>query len=219
MFGLPKIFGKPTGGDGSWIDLENIDTIEQNQYRWRDHNYLASDGRLCSFIEKKLLDIAEKQDTNLKRLRRTNKEVSSNCILLSCADSSLKITRMKNKRLRTFYERQNRRLDDCLEVKTLVQNVVGNHLGRISLRTSEGGELETPRPVQGTRRLLESYFSVQQEQVDRSAKIRSTKVSFTLILLVAIGVAVYYSFPLTPVGYLVVCIINLLYTGMVLIIH
>jgi hypothetical protein len=137
--------------------------------------------------------------------------------------SQLKKT--KNKKLRKFYENQNERLDDWLEVNAIVKALSDDILESFDPRDHDGdGIAEGGGALQDTQGRVEPFLP-DEEQEKRRVGRRNAKwaininVIANVLLLIAKGIAAGYSSSLSLIASLVDSALDLLCTAIVFTTH
>jgi len=132
--------------------------------------------------------------------------VSYNYLKIVYTDSSTQLKKIKNKKLRKFYEEQNDRLDDWLEVNAIVKALSDDILESFDPRDDNGdGIAEAGGALQDTQGCVEPFLP-QEEQDKRRLARRNAKwaiyinVTANIILLIAKGVAALSSSSLSLVA-------------------
>jgi len=125
------------------------------------------------------------------------------------------------KRVRQFYENQNQRLDDWLEVNAIVKALADDILESFDPRDDNGdGVAEGGGGLQDTEGCVEPFLPKEEQEKRRIAR-RNAKWAINLniianiILLIAKGVAALYSSSLSLIASLVDSTLDLLCIGIV----
>lgn len=131
------------------------------------------------------------------------------------------IKNIKSKKTRQFYELQNRRLDDWLEVDAIVKALSDDILESFDPRDDNGdGVFEGGGGLQDTQGCVEPFLPDEEREKRRIGR-RNAKwaininVIANIILLVAKGIASFYSSSLSLIASLVDSALDLLCTGIV----
>jgi cation diffusion facilitator family transporter len=130
----------------------------------------------------------------------------------------LKLKCVPNKKLRAFYEEQNRRLDDWLEVDMVVSSLADDIVDSMHPRDTDGdGVAEERGPLGSSGEDLEPFLPEEErENRRRSAKHARWAINLNVIvnvlLLAAKGVAALYSHSLSLIASLVDSALDLLCT-------
>jgi hypothetical protein len=121
--------------------------------RFRDLLDVAIDRRRGLEIKRKLREAIESD--RLERYRKSNEELKQ----------------IKNKKLKKFYEQQNERLDDWLEIDTLIMSVADDVLDSMNPRDMDhDGVAETGGALQGTGENIEPLLPDDERQRRRRAR-------------------------------------------------
>ncbi|RDW92467.1 cation diffusion facilitator-like protein [Coleophoma crateriformis] len=202
MAGKRGIHGKPTD-EQIRRDLEQGRPRSDRKYRFRDHGYLEPDDQRRVEFKKKLM--AGVDCSNLESFRKSDEELK----------------KIKNKKVRQFYEVQNQRLDDWLEVNAIVKALSDDILESFDPRDENGdGVFEGGGGLQDTQGCVEPFLP-EEEQEKRRIERRNAKwaininVLANIILLVAKGIASFYSSSLSLIASLVDSALDLLCTGII----
>ncbi|KAF1933526.1 uncharacterized protein M421DRAFT_199459 [Didymella exigua CBS 183.55] len=132
------------------------------------------------------------------------------------SEESLKT--IKNKKVRSFYEEQNNRLDDWLEVDMIVTSLADDILDSMHPRDTDGdGVVEERGPLGNSGEALEPFLpDDERERRAKSAKhVRwaiNINVAVNILLLAAKGVAAIWSSSLSLIASLVDSALDLLCT-------
>jgi hypothetical protein len=125
------------------------------------------------------------------------------------------------KKIRRFYENQNQRLDDWLEVNAIVKALADDILESFDPRDDNGdGVAEGGGGLQDTEGCVEPFLPEEEQEKRRIAR-RNAKwaininVVANIILLIAKAVAALYSSSLSLIASLVDSALDLLCTGIV----
>ncbi|KAL3422328.1 cation efflux family protein [Phlyctema vagabunda] len=184
-------------------DVEEGKPQNDRKYRFRDNGYLEPDDQRRVEFKTKLLHGVDRD--NLEAFRKRDGELKE----------------IKNKKLRKFYEGQNDRLDDWLEVDALVKALSDDILESFDPRDDNGdGVAEGGGGLQDTQGCVEPFLPDEEQEKRRKAR-RDAKwaininVVANIILLVAKGVASLYSSSLSLIASLVDSALDLLCTGIV----
>ncbi|ATZ46697.1 hypothetical protein BCIN_02g00740 [Botrytis cinerea B05.10] len=183
-------------------DLEQGRPSKDRKYRFRDHGPLEPDDRRREEFKMKLLDGVK--SSSLEDFRKKDEELKE-----------------MPKSVRSFYEEQNNRLDDWLEVNALVQALADDILESFDPRDDNGdGVAEGGGALQDTQGFVEPFLP-DAEQQKRQKSRRSAKwaininVIANIILLAAKAVAAFYSSSLSLIASLVDSALDLLCTVIV----
>lgn len=131
------------------------------------------------------------------------------------------LKQIKNKALRKFYETQNSRLDDWLEVNAIVKYVSDDVLESFDPRDDNGdGVAEGGGALQDTGGLLEPFLPQEEQEKRRNAEKKARwainiNVIANVILLVAKCIAAFYSSSLSLIASLADSALDLLCTGII----
>lgn len=139
--------------------------------------------------------------------------------------TSKQLQKIKNKKLRKFYEEQNDRLDDWLEVNAIVKALSDDILESFDPRDDNGdGIAEGGGALQDTQGCVEPFLP-EEEQEKRRIGRRNAKwaininVIANIILLIAKGVAALQSSSLSLIASLADSALDLLCTAIVFTTH
>jgi len=151
--------------------------------------------------------------------------VPYNYLEIVYTNSSTQLKKIKNKKLRKFYEEQNDRLDDWLEVNAIVKALSDDILESFDPRDDNGdGIAEAGGALQDTQGCVEPFLP-QEEQDKRRLARRNAKwaiyinVTANIILLIAKGVAALSSSSLSLVASLADSALDLLCTAIIFTTH
>ncbi|OCL06127.1 hypothetical protein AOQ84DRAFT_432751 [Glonium stellatum] len=132
--------------------------------------------------------------------------------------SDQQLKEISNKRVRKFYEDQNERLDDWLEIDTLVMALADDVLDSMNPRDMDhDGVAETGGPLQGSGERVECFLPDEEREKRRKAARNATwainiNVIANVLLLVAKCVAAGFSSSLSLIASLVDSALDLLCT-------
>jgi hypothetical protein len=136
-------------------------------------------------------------------------------------DDTSQLKRIKNKKVRKFYELQNERLDDWLEVNAIVRALADDILESFDPRDDNGdGVAEGGGGLQDTQGCVEPFLP-EEEQEKRRAGRRNARwaininVIANILLLLAKAVAAFYSSSLSLIASLVDSALDLLCTAII----
>ncbi|ESZ94127.1 hypothetical protein SBOR_5481 [Sclerotinia borealis F-4128] len=189
-------------------DLEEGKPSEDRKYRFRDHGPLEPDDRRRMEFKKKLLDGVE--SSSLEGFRKKDNEAYC-----------LRLLKEMPKSVRIFYEDQNNRLDDWLEVNAIVQALADDILESFDPRDDNGdGVAEGGGALQDTQGFVEPFLpDAEQEKRQKARKKAKWAININvfanIILLTAKCVAAFYSSSLSLIASLVDSALDLLCTVIV----
>lgn len=183
-------------------DVEEGRPQQDRKYRFRDNAQLEPDDQRRVEFKKKLLDSAN--SSRLEDFRTGDEELKK-----------------MPKRVRRFYENQNQRLDDWLEVNAIVKALADDILESFDPRDDNGdGVAEGGGGLQDTEGCVEPFLPEEEQEKRRIAR-RNAKwaininIIANIILLIAKGVAALYSSSLSLIASLVDSMLDLLCIGIV----
>jgi hypothetical protein len=125
------------------------------------------------------------------------------------------------KRIRRFYEEQNQHLDDWLEVNAIVTALADDILESFDPRDDNGdGIAEGGGALQDTQGFVEPFLPDEEQEKRQKARKSATRaininVIANILLLIAKGVAAFYSSSLSLIASLVDSALDLLCTVIV----
>ncbi|CAF9940091.1 MAG: hypothetical protein HETSPECPRED_002162 [Heterodermia speciosa] len=181
-------------------DLESAISSTRRKPRFRDIVNLAVESNLHGELKRKLKDGIDREA--LERYRKSVEEIKQ----------------IKNKKTRGFYEEQNERLNDWLEVDTLVMHMADDVLDSMNPQDLDGdGVAELGGALKNTGGDIEPLLP-QDERENRRKGERNAKwaininVIANILLLVAKVVAAFSSSSLSLIASLVDSALDLLCT-------
>ncbi|KAI4220996.1 MAG: hypothetical protein L6R36_007210 [Xanthoria steineri] len=181
-------------------DLENAISSGRKGNRFRDVARVALTNDYHSQLKKKLTE--DVQRGSLEKYRMSAEDIKE----------------LKNKKVRKFYENQNERLNDWLEVDTVVMSIADDVLDSMNPQDLDGDGIAERRGVlhdTGDRihEMLPDDERERRRKADRNAKWAiNINVIANVILLVAKGIAAGYSSSLSLIASLVDSALDLLCT-------
>jgi hypothetical protein len=197
---------------------------KDRKYRFRDHENLDPDDQRRVTFKKKLIQSVDRSD--LEKYRKSNEEASS--FDLETRDGDAKNDQLKNikdKKVRAFYEEQNERLDDWLEVNAIVKALSDDILESFDPRDDNGdGIAEGGGGLQDTEGCVEPFLPPEEQEKRRIAR-RNAKwaininILANILLLIAKAIAAGYSSSLSLIASLVDSALDLLCTFIVYMTH
>lgn len=216
-------FKKPADSEQLRKDLENGRPQKDRKYRFRDavDGQLEPDDQRRVEFKQKLLEGCD--GDRLEEFRLDDEHVCISGPAAACLSTGLTVSQLKKmpKKLRRFYENQNERLDDWLEVNALVRALADDILESFDPRDDDrDGIAEEGGALQDTQGYVEPFLP-QEEQDKRRLGRRNAKwaininVIANIILLIAKAVAAVYSSSLSLIASLVDSGLDLLCTGIV----
>jgi divalent metal cation (Fe/Co/Zn/Cd) transporter len=192
-------------GADSYQDSRRVDDIETgtlgpNRARFRDVVNATINRKRCQDIKKQLLAAPGRH--TFEKFRMSNDELKT----------------IKNKQVRRFYEKQNEKLDDWLEIDTLVLALADDVLDSMHPEDLDhDGVHERGGPLRDTNESIEPFLP--QEERDKRIKSRrrsrwaiNINVVANILLLIAKCVAIVYSDSLSLLASLVDSALDLLCT-------
>jgi hypothetical protein len=197
---------------------------QDRKYRFRDNSKLDPDDQRRVEFKTKLLDgVAH---SKLEEYRKSDSEA---CFLRSDSHNKLltynQLKKIRNKKLRKFYENQNERLDGWLEVNAIVKALSDDILESFDPRDDNGdGIAEGGGALQDTEGRVEPFLP-DEEQEKRRIGRRNAKwaininVIANILLLIAKGIAAGYSSSLSLIASLADSALDLLCTAIVFTTH
>ncbi|KAM3068877.1 hypothetical protein ACMFMG_004051 [Clarireedia jacksonii] len=183
-------------------DLESGRPAKDRKYRFRDNGRLEPDDQRRVEFKKKLLESVKRSD--LESFRKSDEELKH-----------------IPKHIRRFYEGQNEHLDDWLEVNAIVTALADDILESFDPRDDNGdGIAEGGGALQDTQGFVEPFLPDEEQEKRKKARKSATRaininVLANILLLVAKGVAAFYSSSLSLIASLVDSALDLLCTVIV----
>ncbi|KAE8448497.1 hypothetical protein EG329_009378 [Mollisiaceae sp. DMI_Dod_QoI] len=181
---------------------------QDRKYRFRDNGILEPDDQRRVLFKKKLLESVEGSEY-MQDFRKSNEQLK----------------KIKNKKLRKFYEAQNERLDDWLEVNAIVKALSDDILESFDPRDDNGdGIAEGGGALQDTQGRVEPFLPEEEQEKRRVAR-RNAKwaininVIANIILLAAKGIAALSSSSLSLIASLADSALDLLCTAIIFTTH
>lgn len=137
---------------------------------------------------------------------------------------NFQVKKISNKKVRQFYQTQNKKLNDWLEVNAIVKAISDDILESFDPRDDNGdGIAEGGGALQDTARCVEPSLPQEQEKIwigRRNAKWAiNINVVANIILLIAKAVATFYSSSLSLIASLADSALDLLCTAIVFTTH
>ncbi|KAF2659048.1 hypothetical protein K491DRAFT_226519 [Lophiostoma macrostomum CBS 122681] len=182
------------------VDLENGNghhTSSTPRTRFKDAVEATMDKKRAQEMKRKLLNSVDHK--GLEKFRKSDEKLKA----------------IQKKKVRRFYEEQNRRLDDWLEVDMIVMSVADDVLDSMAPRDLDhDGVAEERGPLHDTEENIESFLPDDERErrrkADRNAKWINVIVN--ILLLAAKGVAAIWSSSLSLIASLVDSALDLLCT-------
>lgn len=224
---------KPKGGkrEHEYLrkDLEEGRPQEDRKYRFRDNGKLDPDDQRRLEFKNKLIDSVE-SSKGLEDFRKSEEDVrfplssttsktEANCTFPT------QLKKLPNKKLRRFYEAQNDKLDDWLEVNAIVQALSDDILESFDPRDDDGdGIAEGGGALQDTLGHVEPFLPESEQEKRRVAR-RNAKwaininVIANILLLIFKGIAATQSSSLSLIASLADSALDLLCTAIVFTTH
>ncbi|KAL9593480.1 MAG: hypothetical protein Q9219_007533 [cf. Caloplaca sp. 3 TL-2023] len=199
--GSHKSNGRP--GSSRPDDLENAVSSSRKHHRFYDVARVAMTNDYHAQLKRKLTD--DVQRGSLEQYRKSAEEMQQ----------------IKNKKVRQFYESQNERLNDWLEVDTVVMSIADDVLDSMNPQDLDGdGIAERRGALHDTGDRIQEMLPEEEREKRRKAE-RNAKwaininVIANIILLAAKGVAAMFSSSLSLIASLVDSALDLLCTVIV----
>jgi len=189
-------------------DVEDTRPQKDRKYRFRDHaGKLDQDDQRRVQFKELLLESVD--NSHMEDFRKSDEELK----------------KIKNKKVRTFYTKQNERLNDWLEVDAIVKALSDDILESFDPRDDNGdGIFEGGGALQDTEGRVEPFLPDGEQERRRIAR-RDAKwaiyinVIANIILLIAKGVAAFSSSSLSLLASLADSALDLLCTAIVFTTH
>ncbi|KAL8850876.1 MAG: hypothetical protein Q9221_004189 [Calogaya cf. arnoldii] len=181
-------------------DLESAISSSRKTSRFRDVARVAIENDYHTYLKQKLTD--DVQRGSLEKYRMSAEDIKE----------------LKNKKVRQFYENQNERLNDWLEVDTVVMSIADDVLDSMNPQDLDGDGVAERRGAlhhQGDRihEFLPDDERERRRKAERNAKWAiNINVIANVFLLIAKGVAAGYSSSLSLIASLVDSALDLLCT-------
>ncbi|MCJ1378312.1 hypothetical protein MMC17_001409 [Xylographa soralifera] len=180
-------------------DLENGKPPQPQKHRFKDIANLALEDSRTRELKKALREGIE--NDHLEKFRKTEDELKA----------------IKNKKVRQFYENQNSRLNDWLEVDTLVKSVADDVLDSMNPDADHDGIAERQGALQGAGENIEELLPEDEREKRRKEKQQARwtiniNVIANIVLLTGKLVAAFYSNSLSLIASLVDSALDLLCT-------
>ncbi|KAL8726182.1 MAG: hypothetical protein Q9181_006153 [Wetmoreana brouardii] len=181
-------------------DLESAISSTRNSKRFQDVAHLAMNNDYHAQLKQKLTDDVKRG--SLESYRKSDNEIKE----------------IKNKKIRKFYETQNERLNDWLEVDTVVMSIADDVLDSMHPQDLDGDGIEERRGAlhdTGDRihEMLPDDEREKRRKAERNAKWAiNINVIANIVLLTAKGIAAGYSSSLSLIASLVDSALDLLCT-------
>ena len=138
-------------------DLESAISFSRTRNRFRDAARVATTNSYHSHLKHQLLDTVNRG--NLEKYRKLEHELKD----------------IKNKNIRTFYEAQNERLNDWLEVDTIVTSIADDVLDSMNPQDLDGdGVAERRGALVDAGERIEGFLPDEEKEKRRKAQ-RSAK--------------------------------------------
>ncbi|KAL8779157.1 MAG: hypothetical protein Q9213_007083 [Squamulea squamosa] len=181
-------------------DLESAISSGRKDNRFRDVAHLTMSNEYHTQLKRKLTE--DVQRGSLEKYRKSAEEIK----------------KIKNKKVRQFYEAQNERLNDWLEVDTVVTSIADDVLDSMNPQDLDGdgvAEIRGALHHQGDRihEMLPDDEREKRRKAERNAKWAiNINVIANIVLLIAKGIAAGYSQSLSLIASLVDSALDLLCT-------
>ncbi|KAL8728477.1 MAG: hypothetical protein Q9166_005375 [cf. Caloplaca sp. 2 TL-2023] len=181
-------------------DLESAISSARKESKFRDFACIALTNEYHTHLKKKLTEDVERG--SLEKFRKPTEEIKE----------------IKNKKIRQFYETQNERLNDWLEVDTIVMSMADDVLDSMNPQDLDGDGVAERRGAlhyTGDRihEMLPDDEREKRRKAERNAKWAiNINVIANVILLAAKGIAAGYSSSLSLIASLVDSALDLLCT-------
>ncbi|KAL8946093.1 MAG: hypothetical protein Q9222_007466 [Ikaeria aurantiellina] len=192
--------GEANGRKSKPDDLESAISSGRKQNRFRDVARVAMTNDYHAKLKERLID--DVQRNSLEQYRKSDDEIKE----------------IKSKKVRKFYESQNERLNDWLEVDTVVMSIADDVLDSMNPQDLDGDGVAERRGAlhdQGDRihEMLPEDEREKRRKADRKAKWAiNINVIANIVLLAAKGIAAGYSSSLSLIASLVDSALDLLCT-------